>query len=69
MVSLRLVRTQAEGVCNRGQRKGVGSKGDEVTGGRRKLDNDEKLHNLYSSRNVIKMIKFLNFLGRWDMKH
>jgi hypothetical protein len=44
-----------------GQRKGLGSKGDGVTGGSRKLDN-ENLHNLYSSRNVIKMIKFLNFL-------
>jgi hypothetical protein len=31
-------------------------KRDEVTGGRRKLHN-EKLHNLYSSPSIIRMIK------------
>jgi hypothetical protein len=33
-----------------------GPKTDEVTGGWRKLHN-EKLHNLYSSQNIIRMIK------------
>jgi hypothetical protein len=33
-----------------------GPKGDEVTGGWRKLHNEE-LHNLYSSPNMIRMIK------------
>jgi hypothetical protein len=32
------------------------SKGDELTGGWRKLHNEE-LHNLYSSGNVIRMVK------------
>jgi hypothetical protein len=37
--------------------KGIfGPKRDEVTGGRRKLHNEE-LHNLYSSPNIIRMIK------------
>jgi hypothetical protein len=34
----------------------LGSKRDEVTGGWRKLHNEE-LHNLYSSPNIIRMIK------------
>jgi hypothetical protein len=33
-----------------------GTKSDEVTGGRRKLYNED-LHNLYSSRSIIRMIK------------
>jgi hypothetical protein len=41
---------------NRVLRRIVGSKRDEVTGGWRKLHNEE-LHNLYSSPNVIRMIK------------
>jgi hypothetical protein len=34
----------------------VGPKRDEVTGGWRKLHNEE-LHNLYSSPNIIRMVK------------
>jgi hypothetical protein len=45
LVSLPYGKTQAEGVWEEGTEKGVGSKGDEVTDDRRKLDN-EKLHNL-----------------------
>jgi hypothetical protein len=37
-------------------RRICGPKREEVTGGWRKLDN-EKLHNLYSSPNIIRMIK------------
>jgi hypothetical protein len=37
-------------------RKIFGPKRDEVTGGWRKLHNEE-LHNLYSSPNIIRMIK------------
>jgi hypothetical protein len=37
-------------------RRLVGPKRDEVTGGWRKLHNEE-LHNLYSSPNIIRMIK------------
>jgi hypothetical protein len=37
-------------------RKKFGPKRDEVTGGWRKLHNEE-LHNLYSSPNIIRMIK------------
>jgi hypothetical protein len=37
-------------------RRTFGSKRDEVTGGLRKLHNEE-LHNLYSSSNIIRMIK------------
>jgi hypothetical protein len=37
-------------------RRIFGSKRDEVTGDRRKFHNDE-LHNLYSSPNIIRMIK------------
>jgi hypothetical protein len=37
-------------------RKTFGPKRDEVTGGWRKLYNEE-LHNLYSSPNIIRMIK------------
>jgi hypothetical protein len=41
---------------NRVLRRIFGPKRDEVTGGWRKMHNEE-LHNLYSSRNIIKMIK------------
>jgi hypothetical protein len=41
---------------NRVLRRIFGPKRDEVTGGWRKLHNGE-LHNLYSSPNVIRMIK------------
>jgi hypothetical protein len=41
---------------NRVLRGIFGSKGDEVTGGWRKLHNEE-LHNLYSSPSIIRIIK------------
>jgi hypothetical protein len=41
---------------NRVLRRIFGSKRDEVTGGWRKLHNEE-LHNLYSSRSIMRMIK------------
>jgi hypothetical protein len=41
---------------NRMLRKIFGSKRDEVTGGWRKLHNEE-LHDLYSSPNIVPMIK------------
>jgi hypothetical protein len=41
---------------NRVFRKIFGPKRDEVTGGWRKLHNEE-LHSLYSSPNIIRMIK------------
>jgi hypothetical protein len=41
---------------NRVLRRICGPKGDEVTGDWRKLHN-EALHNLYSSANIIRMIK------------
>jgi hypothetical protein len=41
---------------NRVLRRIFGPKGDEVTGDWRKLHNEE-LHNLYSSPNIIRMIK------------
>jgi hypothetical protein len=41
---------------NRVLRRIFGPKRDEVTGGCRKLHNEE-LHNLYSSPNIIRMIK------------
>jgi hypothetical protein len=41
---------------NRGLRRIFGSKRDDVTGDWRKLHNDE-LRNLYSSPNIIRMIK------------
>jgi hypothetical protein len=42
---------------NRVLRRMFGPKRDEVTGGWRKLHNEE-LHNLYSSPSIIRMIKF-----------
>jgi hypothetical protein len=47
---------------NRVLRRIFGSKTDEGTGGWRKLYNEE-LHNLYSSPNIIRMIK--SRMGRW----
>jgi hypothetical protein len=41
---------------NRALRKIFGPKRDEVTGGWRKLHNEE-LHNFYSSSSIIRMIK------------
>jgi hypothetical protein len=41
---------------NRVLRRIFGAKRDEVTGGLRKLHNEE-LHNLYSSSSIIRMIK------------
>jgi hypothetical protein len=41
---------------NRVLRRIFGLKGDEVTGGWRKMHNEE-LHNLYSSPSIIRMIK------------
>jgi hypothetical protein len=41
---------------NRVFRRIFGPKGDEVTGGWRKLHNEE-LHNLYSAPSIIRMIK------------
>jgi hypothetical protein len=41
---------------NRVMRRIFGTKRDEVTGGWRKLHNEE-LHNLYSSPSIIRMIK------------
>jgi hypothetical protein len=41
---------------NRVFRRIYGPKRDEVTGGWRKLHNDE-IHNLYSSPNIIRMIE------------
>jgi hypothetical protein len=41
---------------NRVLRRIFGPKRDEVTGGWRKLHNEE-LHNLYSSSNIIRMMK------------
>jgi hypothetical protein len=41
---------------NRAQTRLFGSKRDEVTGGLRKLHNEE-LHNLHSSASIIRMIK------------
>jgi hypothetical protein len=49
-------RTQTEGFENRVLRRIFGPKRDEILGGRRKLHNG-KLHNMYSSPNIISMIK------------
>jgi hypothetical protein len=48
---------------NRVLRRILGPKRDEVTGGWRKLHNEE-LHNLYSSQSIIRMIKSSRV--RWD---
>jgi hypothetical protein len=46
--------------------KTFGPKRDEVTGGRRKL-HDEELHSLYSSSNVIRMIKSRRMRLAWHV--
>jgi hypothetical protein len=45
-----------EGVRKQNAEENIGPKRDEMIGGRRKLHNEE-LHNLYSSQNIIRMIK------------
>jgi hypothetical protein len=47
---------ETEGVSERVLRGIFGPKRDEVTGGWRKLHNEE-LHNLYSSPSIIRMIR------------
>jgi hypothetical protein len=49
---------------NRVLRRIFGPKRDEVTGGWRKLHNEE-LHNVYSSPSMLKMIKSRNMRWRW----
>jgi PAS domain-containing protein len=51
---------------NRVFRRIFGSKRDEVTGGRRKLHNEE-LHNLYSSPNIIRMDKSRRMKWAWHV--
>jgi hypothetical protein len=55
-VTLREEHTCKQSVQNRVLRRIFGQKRDEVTGSWRKLDNEE-FHNLYSSPNIIRMIK------------
>jgi hypothetical protein len=50
---------------NRVLRRISGAKRDEVTGGRRKLHNEE-LHNLYSSPCIIRMIKSRILKWEWQ---
>jgi hypothetical protein len=52
-------------VENRVLRKIFGPKRDEVIGGWRKLH--EELHNLYSSPNIITMIKSMRIIGAWHV--
>jgi hypothetical protein len=47
-------------------RRIFGRKRDEVTGGWRKLHNDE-LHNLYSSKNIIRMMKPRRIRWAWHV--
>jgi hypothetical protein len=49
---------------NRALRRMFGPNGEEVTGGWRKLHNEE-LHNLYSSPNIIRVFKSRRM--RWSM--
>jgi hypothetical protein len=51
---------------NRMLRRIFGSKRDEVTGGWRKLHNEE-LHNLYSSPSIIRMIKSRRMRWAWHV--
>jgi hypothetical protein len=51
---------------NRVLRRIFGTKGDEVTGGWRKLHNEE-LHNLYSSPSIIRMIKSRRMRWAWHV--
>jgi hypothetical protein len=50
--------------------KSLGSKGEEETGDCRKLQNEE-LHDLYSSSNIIRVIKLMNMeWGRmWEKEN
>jgi hypothetical protein len=47
-------------------RRIFGQKTDEVTKGRRKLHNEE-LHNLYSSPNIIRMVKSMRMRWVWHV--
>jgi hypothetical protein len=49
-------------------RRIFGPKRDEVTGGWRKLHNEE-LHNLYSSPSIIRMIKSRRMRWAWHVAH
>jgi hypothetical protein len=49
---------------NRILRRMLGTKKDEVTGGWKKLHNEE-LHNLYSSPSIIRMIKSRRMRWTW----
>jgi hypothetical protein len=51
---------------NRVLRRIFGPKRDEVTGGWRKLHNEE-LHNLYSSPSIIRMIKSRRMRWAWHV--
>jgi hypothetical protein len=51
---------------NRLLRRTFGLKRDEVTGGWRKLHNEE-LHNLYSSPSIIRLIKSRRVRGSWHV--
>jgi hypothetical protein len=51
---------------NRVLRRIFGLKRDEVTGGRRKL-NDEELHDLYSSPSFIRIIKWSRMKRAWHV--
>jgi hypothetical protein len=51
---------------NRGNRRIFGPKRDEVTGGWRKLHNEE-LHNLYPSPSIIRMIKSRRMRWAWHV--
>jgi hypothetical protein len=51
---------------NRVLRRIFGPKRDEVTGGWRKLDNNE-LYNLYPSPSIIRMIKYRRMIREWHV--
>jgi hypothetical protein len=53
---------------NRVLRRIFGSKRDKVTGGWRKLHNEE-LHNLYSSQSIIRVIKSRRMRWAWHVTH
>jgi hypothetical protein len=52
-----------EGVWEHSAEKIFGTKGDEVTGGSRKLHNEE-LHNLYSLPNIIRRLSCAGHVAR-----
>jgi hypothetical protein len=58
--------TQTEVFENRMLRRILGPKRDEVTGGLRKLHNEE-LHSLYSSQSIIKIIKSRRMRWEWHV--